>query len=332
MKNTLNVLSVRVFGIIAFITVFTLSAATCIIQSGGGKSLNSAEALKEYLDKQPANSPDKPIKVSMGANAPMLEKINYVLNDAGKYVSLNLTGNVLTEIPSYVFRDCETLVSITIPNSVTSIGKVAFEDCRNLASINIPDSVTSIEEKAFLKTAWLDNQPDGIIYAGKVALGYKGKMPANITFLDGTKGIGDWAFANRTDSYSDSVTRITSVIIPDSVTSIGFVAFSGCTRLTSVTIGNSVTSIGAGAFNYTGLTSVTIPDSVTSIGDYAFLNCKNLTRVTFQGKIDKDNLGNWELNRVYPVYRPFPDDLEEEYIAGGIGTYTRDSYGTWTKQ
>jgi hypothetical protein len=66
-------------------------------------------------------------------------------------------------------------------------------------------------------------------------------------------------------------TSLTSITIPDSVTSIGASAFSYCTSLTSITIPDSVTSIGAGAFYYcTSLTSVTIPDSVTAIGGNAF--------------------------------------------------------------
>ena len=67
-------------------------------------------------------------------------------------------------------------------------------------------------------------------------------------------------------------TSLTSVTIPDSVTSIGVGAFYHCTSLTSVTIGNSVTSIGNSAFSScTSLTSVTIGNSVTSIGNSAFV-------------------------------------------------------------
>ena len=79
--------------------------------------------------------------------------------------------------------------------------------------------------------------------------------------------------------YESAVTNIT---IPDSVTSIGYEAFSSCFQLTSLTIGNSVTSIGDLAFNScTNLTSLIIPDSVTSIGYDAFTYCNALTKVTF---------------------------------------------------
>ena len=79
---------------------------------------------------------------------------------------------------------------------------------------------------------------------------------------------------------------MTSVTIPNSVTSIGERAFSYCSGLISVTIGNSVTSIGAEAFaNCSGLTSVTIPNSVTSIGDEAFYECSGLTSVTIGNSV-----------------------------------------------
>ena len=81
----------------------------------------------------------------------------------------------------------------------------------------------------------------------------------------------------------DSCTSLTSVNIPNSVTSIGGNAFRGCSGLTSVTIPNSVTSIGESAFeSCSGLTSVTIPNSVTSIYTYAFRACTGLTSVTIQ--------------------------------------------------
>ena len=87
-------------------------------------------------------------------------------------------------------------------------------------------------------------------------------------------------------------TSVTSITIPNSVTSIGFQAFYNCTSLTSVTIPNSVTSIGEYAFYFCqSLTSITIPNSVTSIGEYAFSNCRGLASITIPNSVT--SIGTW---------------------------------------
>jgi hypothetical protein len=185
----------------------------------------------------------------------------------------------LTSIGSDAFANCWSLTSVTIPNSVTSIGSGAFL-FSGLTSITIPNSVTSIGSDAFEETTWYSNQPDGLVYAGKVAYKYKGTMPAGtlITINEGTLGIAGSAFSE--------CNGLTSITIPNSVTSIGEGAFYGCNGLTSITIPNSVTSISRSAFSGCGsLTSVTIPNSVTSIGDYTFYNCSSLTSVTIPNSV-----------------------------------------------
>src|SRR5574344_114788 len=96
--------------------------------------------------------------------------------------------------------------------------------------------------------------------------------------------------------------QLTSVTIPNSVTSIGMSAFSE-NQLTSVTIPNSVTSIGDFAFSNNQLTSVTIPDSVTSIGNYAFAN-NQLTSVTIPNSVTSIGESAFESNQLTSVTIP----------------------------
>ena len=209
---------------------------------------------------------------------PLYYAKNLYLN--GELVTNLVIPDGVTKIKYSAFYGCSSLTSVTIPNSVTTIGDWAFYNCSSLASVTIPNSVTTIGYRAFYDTAWYNNQPDGVVYAGKVLWGYKGTMPANttITIKDGTLGIAGYAF-----QYCSS---LTSVTIPNSVTTIGSNAFDGCSSLTSVTIGNSVTTIGEYAFaDCSSLESLTIPNSVITIEGCAFYNCTSLKEVYSKAEI-----------------------------------------------
>ena len=97
----------------------------------------------------------------------------------------------------------------------------------------------------------------------------------------------DLAGATQIRSYGlRSCSSLTSVTIPNSVTSIGNYAFEFCKGLTSVTAPDGVTSIGASAFkDCSSLTSITIPDSVASIDNSAFTNCSSLTSITIPSRV-----------------------------------------------
>ena len=200
----------------------------------------------------------------------------------------NVTCSV-TSIGNYAFSGCTGLTSVTIPNSVTSIGSYAFCVCTGITSITIPNSVTSIGSEAFSGCTGLTSI---IVETGNTKYDSRDNCNAIIEtaknkLIVGCKNtiIPNSVTSIGWDAFS-GCTGLTSITIPNSVTSIGSYAFEGCTGLTSVEIGNSVTSIGDYAFrDCTGLTSVTIPNSVTSIGNCAFGVCTGLTSITIPNSV-----------------------------------------------
>ena len=184
----------------------------------------------------------------------------------------NSTDYSVTGIRPPAFLNKTNLESVTIPSSVTYIGQQAFDGCTNLATVSGCEGVTYVGNDAFRGTAWLTNQPDGVVYIGRGA--YLGKNVSGVVSInEGTVSISSHAF--------EYCTGLTSITIPSSVTYIDDNAFKNCSGLTSVSIPSSVTYIGDDAFEYcSGLTSITIPSSVTDISDYAFYGCSGLESVT----------------------------------------------------
>lgn len=230
----------------------------------------------------------------------------------------NMTEVVLPEglqvIGAGAFENCIGLESIVIPQGVTTIDDEAFYWCDNLADIQLPDSVTYIGEAAFERTAFYknaENWDNGVLYAGSCLVSCQSSVSGVLQVRQGTKTIVGSAMKDRT--------KLTEVILPDTVTSIGENAFYGCSRLTSVSLGKDISHIGAGAFGQCGsLETITVdPEnetycsqgnclirrqdrclvmgckgskiprdgSVTSIGDYAFEGCAGLTEITIPDEI-----------------------------------------------
>ena len=133
--------------------------------------------------------------------------------------------------------------------------------------------------------------PDG---SAKSTGSYDIKIPSELGGHPVT-GLGEYSFAaNPYDGHQGNplCSKIHSVTIPQSVTSIGDRAFDGCSALTTLSLGEKIKTIGNCAFeNCTSLTGVTIPQSVTSIGYYAFEGCTNLNPLTIKGPIT--SMGNY---------------------------------------
>lgn len=125
--------------------------------------------------------------------------------------------------------------TIFVKEGTTQIYENAFSGYTNLVDVKIPDSVYSIGNDAFYGTAWFDTQPEGLVYAGKVAYCFKGQTKeSKIVIKDGTKGIGGNAFIENYDLPEPFFTTITEISLPDSLICIESGAFSGCPELKSI--------------------------------------------------------------------------------------------------
>ncbi len=196
-------------------------------------------------------------------------------NYCDKIIAVEINNGV-TSIGNFAFFSCSALESIAISDGVTSIGYSAFWGCSALENITIPDSVTSIEYGAFYDTAYYNNDANWeneVLYIGNHLIKAKDSVTDKYDIRPGTITVATDAFEYCRD--------LRSIVIPDSVTSIGRRAFSGCSALESISLPDGVTSIGYDAFgNCRSLTSITIPNSVTSIGNSAFWGCSALESIT----------------------------------------------------
>ncbi len=241
------------------------------------------------------------------------------------YACGNLTNIVIpstvTKIGDSAFANCRSLTNIDIPDSVIEIGDSAFSNCTNLKEVVIPDGLTTINGAMFKECSSLTS----------VTIGYSVNtirydafldctslesifIPKSVTRIQSAFGGCSGLTSITVDTENETYTSIdgnlynkegttlyqyalgktaTEFIVPDSVTTIGGQAFSGCESLTSIVIPDSVTEIGYEAFyGCTGLTSIVIPDSVTKIGYKAFYYCDNLQ--TIYCEVERQPSG-WDL-------------------------------------
>lgn len=135
--------------------------------------------------------------------------------------NLEIVGNVS-------FRGCKALQMIEIPYGTSTILQSAFYNCTSLDSIALPPTVANVEYHAFYNTAWLNRQPEGLIYIGNVALGYRGTVPegTRITLRDNTVGVGERAFYQQAG--------LESITLPFTVVALGDNSFGYCSGLKEV--------------------------------------------------------------------------------------------------
>ena len=171
----------KTIGIIVIVSIIVFAMLGCT-GNNNVRVLNSADALKEFLDRQPANSPDKPINVVMNVNDLMLTDISGVISSAGKFVNLDLSrSGGLTTIGDRAFRNNRALTGLILPNTVRMIGREAFDGCINLNTITVSGTDAS------LNGTWINVEHDDyyIIFNNGSLLDREGELFMLYTTNDG---------------------------------------------------------------------------------------------------------------------------------------------------
>ena len=245
----------------------------------------------------------------------------------------NNKGGAYVDIQSSAFSNCTALENISFSKNVRYLGDSSFSGCSSLTNVELDDAITTIERFAFCNCSSLKS----ITLPSKLKkLGYSFiantqiaslTIPAGLTYCATGGSSSDTMFGPLGDANtlkelilepgmecipdnlalvkSVSNTHLTSVSIPDSVTSIGKYAFKNCVKLVNISIPDSVTVISDGAFygckkllsihwaesleqinyeafeNCVSLEAITFPKTINTIGPSAFSDCTSLSSISF---------------------------------------------------
>ncbi|MBO5234683.1 MAG: leucine-rich repeat domain-containing protein [Alistipes sp.] len=197
---------------------------------------------------------------------------------------LVIPNNILT-IYGSTFRNCTSIKSLTIGSRVTKIGDAAFDGCRNLSNIVFSKSTTTYGIRAFAGTGITE-----ITITKQIANNNSGneifadcKELTQVTIEDGVTIIPYGMFSASSSINSN---KLTSITIPDSVTSIGSFAFNNCIVLQNIYWHDSIRSLGNGVFRgCESLTEITIPKETAEINNSVFEGCTSLKQVNMHNDI-----------------------------------------------
>lgn len=221
----------------------------------------------------------------------------YLGDDTSVEIPTQIGSVPVTVIGKAAFKDCESLVSVTIPEGVTTIDNGAFEHCRALKEISIPSSVWYVNESAFYGCSALES----VTFVDPFILQIEKLAFSSCYALKGVyvQTLEDWLdiFFRGDDAnpmefaetlYIGGEAIRTEIAIPEGVTDIGSYAFSGMDNLTRIDLHSGITEIGEYAFcGCSSLAGISIPDGVTQIGEGAFYGCAGLAEITVPGGVSE---------------------------------------------
>ena len=316
-------------------------------------SLVMGDYTAQFISVKDENDPDPPPKT--------VTITKYTGKESTVILPSTINSWPVTKIGEAAFQDNTTITSVTIPDSVTEIGANAFAGCTNLTIVNyagdwsnltIQSGNPAVQDAAnaqLFDFAFIPPDNTAVIvtdykYNGAAAdvtipSRYQGKpvttighaaffnsAVTSVTIPDSVTSISDEAFIN--------CPKLTNISIPNSVTYIGFSAFSSCTSLKSITLPSSLSFISGALFlGCSQLTTIHIPVSVTSIGNNAFADCPSLMTVTYPGsKTQWDDITKGRNSDVLENHL-ICAMLEATFTADGesISTQTIDRGGKFTE-
>lgn len=181
--------------------------------------------------------------------------------------------DTITGIGISAFGNCEFLKTVVLPENLEEIGGCAFENCRKLTDITLPDGLKIIGGQAFLNCKGLKQ----VTISKECAVGieaFRDSGLENVTFDTGVTHISDTCFAG---------TNIKTLILPETIQTIGWQAFANCQNLQKVSIAEGLVSIGDLAFYSTDVEEIIIPSTVTEVKETTFSNCLSLDKIKFKG-------------------------------------------------
>lgn len=194
------------------------------------------------------------------------------LSDCVALESVTLPDSLIT-LGDGVFSGCAQLRSIKGGKNVRQIGDGCFGGCTTLTDFGeLEKNVTRVGSGAFQNTGWFHDQPNGVVYFGKVAYAYKGTMPENtvLALKEGTVSVTYSFIAGQIElNPTFDFPTLAGLILPQSCKYVDAYAFSGAENMKFIDLGG-VQYISNCAFNSSSCEAIVLPDSVRFVGDNAF--------------------------------------------------------------
>ena len=206
----------------------------------------------------------------------------------------------VTAVGTSAFEGCTELRSVTLPNTLLSIGQDAFYNCSKLTSVNLPEGLTTIGQRAFRGCAISSvTVPSTVTSLGNYVFNacpaltsvvwnaVNASIPSSseaAPFYGCRTTITSFVFGDQVQKVPGylcaGLLHLDTIVLPNSVTSIGSYAFYNCSSLKSINLPEGLTSLPTSLFeNCSALDSISIPASVTTINQDAFYNCSSLAKV-----------------------------------------------------